>query len=496
MKLKALSLYQAIALPLLMVYLSMQAQTRPWPQNITYSFGAKVSHVSQTTLTNNAAQAYAQWKSDFVTSTNAGGFRRVKYQQASNWTYSASEGTGYGMLLSVYSADKTLFDDLCNFYKSKRNAQNLMSWKIDYNGNCGGGDCYSATDGDEDIAFSLILAHCQWGSTGSINYLQEAIGLINAIKTYEVDLPAGRLRPGEFFGGSHCVDPSYFTVAYYPYFKAVTNDNSWDVVRNWCLQYFANNAHPISGLYRDWSRDDGGTAYNDCSWRESNYAYDASRIPWRLANDYLWHGTAISQQACSNMVLWTRNDPPISGNAGNFNDCLNWDGSGHCGNYANIPIVGGMSIGAMALAPGTINDTWRNNLYSELANRNDDYFYNRTLQVIYYFVHSGNFWPPDCVGNTLKFKNNMSPTTSNSNLNNTEVKTILSTDRTLSLNSKLPQEASILVIGCDGKDYTKECKIDNGSIVLSHTMVAGLYFIRMEYGQKLFQIKCILQPEK
>ena len=83
------------------------AQSFPWPQNITYSYGFKPSAVSQTVMTTNARNAYLQWVTDFVTATNAGGFRRVKYPQAINFTYTASEGVVYGMLLSSYSADRT-----------------------------------------------------------------------------------------------------------------------------------------------------------------------------------------------------------------------------------------------------------------------------------------------------------------------------------------------------------------------------------------------------
>ena len=39
----------------------------------------------------------------------------------------------------------------------------------------------SAFDGDADIAYALLLADAQWGSTGIINYKAEALILITAI---------------------------------------------------------------------------------------------------------------------------------------------------------------------------------------------------------------------------------------------------------------------------------------------------------------------------
>src|SRR5687768_11269056 len=82
---------------------------------------------------------------------------------------------------------KTYFDGL---YKTARafrsvNHQHLMGWVVaDDTG--AQGHFTSATDGDMDIAYSLILAHYQWGSGGPINYLQEAINTINAIKLKNV----------------------------------------------------------------------------------------------------------------------------------------------------------------------------------------------------------------------------------------------------------------------------------------------------------------------
>ena len=49
------------------------------------------------------------------------------------------------------------------------------------------GKSYSATDGDLDIAFGLLLADKQWGSAGAINYLAEARKVIAAIKMFEMN---------------------------------------------------------------------------------------------------------------------------------------------------------------------------------------------------------------------------------------------------------------------------------------------------------------------
>ena len=55
-----------------------------------------------------ALDNYNIWKTNFVTACNNGRYR-IKFDNPSE---TVSEGIGYGMLLSVYAADKTLFDGL------------------------------------------------------------------------------------------------------------------------------------------------------------------------------------------------------------------------------------------------------------------------------------------------------------------------------------------------------------------------------------------------
>ena len=67
------------------------------------------------------------------------------------------------MLLSVYAADKTLFDGLWLYYKDNLNSNGVMNWKI--NGCSGVNGANGATDAELDVAFALIVADYQWAST-------------------------------------------------------------------------------------------------------------------------------------------------------------------------------------------------------------------------------------------------------------------------------------------------------------------------------------------
>ena len=84
------------------------------------------------------------------------------------------------MLIFAYMAGydkdaKTYFDGMFNMYDKHRSTENNanMSWIIDKSESTSK-DSDSATDGDLDIAFALLLADKQWGSDGKINYLEQA----------------------------------------------------------------------------------------------------------------------------------------------------------------------------------------------------------------------------------------------------------------------------------------------------------------------------------
>ncbi|MBI2966933.1 MAG: T9SS type A sorting domain-containing protein [Bacteroidetes bacterium] len=353
----------------------------------TYPYGIKPSPA----LSSTATTEYNKWKTAFVTSTNAGGFQRVMYQQSSNFTYTASEGIGYGMLLAAYHADQSLFDDLFGFLQLHKNKRGLMCWNIPYSGVTpldGSGEYNSATDADEDIAFSLIIADIQWGSSGNIDYKNEASAIIDSLYKYCVDPISGLLKPGDVYGDSSCLNPSYFAISYYPHFAALSLNNGWNTVRSKCVQILDTaSALNSTGLIGDWSDQYGGLPAS-CSWRSSEYEYDASRITWRVGLDFLWNGNPDSKLICQKIINWTLTSP-INGNASVITDGYYKTGAQKSSNKNN-PIIAGFQTGAMTTTEGT----WLNNLYNQNLLREDDWFYNRTVKVLSLFVASGNFWSP------------------------------------------------------------------------------------------------------
>jgi endo-1,4-beta-D-glucanase Y len=99
---------------------------------------------------------------------------------------------GYGMVIfpimsKFDSTAKDHFTSIYNYIKSYPSIynSNLMAWQQikDSKGNIVNSEAEtsSATDGDMDISYGLLLAHKLWGENDKINYKDEAVKRINAL---------------------------------------------------------------------------------------------------------------------------------------------------------------------------------------------------------------------------------------------------------------------------------------------------------------------------
>src|SRR5947207_2771162 len=136
------------------------AQNHPFPTSAHYAQG----FVPPAAMAAAVLSSYKSWKAHYLLNDCGGGFYRVDNATGNGSTF--SEGQGYGMVLTAYFADKTEFDGLWSFAQKNTNANGLMGWHVTCSGftTSDGGDG-SATDGDTDIGFGLIVAAAQWGGT-------------------------------------------------------------------------------------------------------------------------------------------------------------------------------------------------------------------------------------------------------------------------------------------------------------------------------------------
>jgi endo-1,4-beta-D-glucanase Y len=352
----------------------VSGQYKPFPQNIDYPYG----YMPATVTSVDAQNEYNRWKTAYLVTCND--MYRVTTTTASQ---SLSEGTGYGMLLTAYYGEKNYFDGLLKFYKSKctSTAKGLMAWDV----TCSGiNDPNCATDGDIDVAFSLIIAYNQWGG----KYLEDARYILGKIKSSLLvvcDNSVFTLKPGVGWGGCQLTDISYYPAAYFRIFAEITGDQTWNYLADDTYSILNAGADDSTGLVPDWQSFDGMPSGNPPqSNRIGFYRYDASRVPWRIGLDYLWNGNTQAMEWCSKITNWANVIGPA-----NILDGYSLDGTVQ-GQYHNSAFVGGFTIGAMCNDQDIADD-----FAGELKTLNDQHYFNLSVKCLYLLTATGNFWKPE-----------------------------------------------------------------------------------------------------
>jgi endo-1,4-beta-D-glucanase Y len=243
--------------------------------------------------------AYKAWYDATITSDGAGGFLRVKKPDSGSVIGSTvSEGIGYGMILAVYMNDQNLFDNLWKYEQSHRDGNGLMDWEIGPDNQITSGGKGAATDGDEDMAFALVMADRQWGGKGTLDdtYLNHAKRLIELIYQYEVDLSRNYLlKPGDQWGNVDVTNISYFAPAYFRIFGQVTGKmDDWTKVIAGNYDILERSLNPTSGnqnngLVPAWC-DSAGAPVVAYSGAPTHFQNDSTRTPFRVGQDYCYFG--------------------------------------------------------------------------------------------------------------------------------------------------------------------------------------------------------------
>ncbi len=229
-----------------------------------------------------------------------------------------SEAHGYGMLILANMSDydpeaHDLFDGMVRYYNAHRSSigPHLMSWMQADNGTAlidgaddgemedGEGD--SATDGDMDVAYALLLADKIWGSDGEFDYKAMAIDMINDIMEYDVNHDTWMTNLGDWSydaepGSKYyaATRPSDFIMTHMPAFYTATGDERWlkvydstyEVIEQFIDEYG-------TGLLPDFMVLDENGKYvaADAFFLEDStdgqYAYNSCRTPWRIGLDYV-----------------------------------------------------------------------------------------------------------------------------------------------------------------------------------------------------------------
>ena len=269
------------------------------------------------TLSAETLSYYADWKSTYLRENTYVSSETQYYVFYGEQTFeqvhhevpvTVSEAHGYGMLISVLMADydadaKDIFDGMYWYYIAHPSsiAPHLMAWQQSDNGrelvDSNGSD--SATDGDLDIAYALLLADSVWGSEGEIDYRKAAEQVIGDIMEYEVSREGSILRLGDWAYDVEEGDKYYnatrssdFIMQYFPVFADVTGDSRWMQLYDTTygiIDQFTDEYK--TGLLPDfiikdkagkWIAAPAGFLEDE---NDGNYYYNACRVPWRISTD-------------------------------------------------------------------------------------------------------------------------------------------------------------------------------------------------------------------
>jgi endo-1,4-beta-D-glucanase Y len=263
---------------------------------------------------------YDYWKKKYIARDCPGGYYLASgggagANAANNIT--TSEAHGYAMIITAIMNEwdpeaHDVFDNLLAMIQKypSRNTAALMAWgiapkcaplKMD--------DADSASDGDLDMGYALLLAEKIWGNAGKYNYGALAKTMMTALKAGDMNPDTKLAKLGDFVAAG---DTSYyytrgsdFMVDHYRAFAKASADAFWmgsvDAVYR-LVDFMQTNFAPETGLIPDFMMNTNTAMPAQVPLSVTNqkggleeglhtdYDYNSCRVPWRLATDYVVTG--------------------------------------------------------------------------------------------------------------------------------------------------------------------------------------------------------------
>lgn len=216
-----------------------------------------------------------------------------------------SEGQSYTMLRAVWVDDRETFDRSLQWTRDiLRRSDGLHSWLFgersdgSYGILTASGGQNAASDADSDIALALIFAFARWSDP---EHLRLALETLDGIWNKEVVMIGGApyFASNDVSGGARkvLINPSYLSPYAYKIFAKVDPLHDWSKLVDTSYAVLEKSmANPLdkyksANLPPDWLVIDRQTGAIEPSPERSlstNYGYDAMRVPWRVALDYIW----------------------------------------------------------------------------------------------------------------------------------------------------------------------------------------------------------------
>jgi len=395
--------------------IAAEAQNHPFGSHpLSYAAGAiRPNHLPQAALDQATRDFYDAWKARYLRQTCGTG-RYVVVARTRRGNLTVSEAHGYGMLLAALMAGhdpdaRRIFDGMFVFFKEHPSivTPSLMAWYQRTScASAEGSD--SATDGDLDIAYALLLADRQWGSCGPIDYAAEAAALLAGIASGEVDPTGSYLRLGDW---TQPAEPQYYAATrssdfmpgHLRSFAAVTGMPAWTTILDHTYGVFdalQTTYSPATGLLPDFIADPLGSPMPVAPHflegpNDGAYDFNACRDPWRLASDFVISGEPRARTLVQRLTTWLRG--ATGDNPANIRAGYQLDGTPSPGaDYLSLAFVAPLGVGAMVDAS---NQAWLNALWDLVVATplEAGEYYENTLKLLSMIVMSGNWWAPHMV---------------------------------------------------------------------------------------------------
>jgi endo-1,4-beta-D-glucanase Y len=398
----------AIAGQLAQPSLAKAASARPFPFHTTLAAGVITpTNNTQAQMDAKVRQHYSAWKTNYL--SKLGGEYWVKYDKTNS---TVSEAHGYGMVLTAYMGDKVIFDSMFRYFRHhpSANAPHLMAWKqMLKNGkmvNVEGAD--SATDGDMDVAYGLLVADVQWGSTGAINYKAEALKILHDVLAHEVNTQTWTLTPGDWASGSDALHtrPSDFMTGHFLAFAAadVANKTKWNNIYaavSRMVNYQFQHGSGATGLMPDFLVKSGSNfvpvpgEYLE-SPHDGDFSYNACRTPWRLSMSHILYGKTDMLTALRKQARWIEAKAlkkPSGIMAGYF--VRNGKNGDAFVDFSDLAFTAPFAVDAML--GGSQSQAWLNSLWTSITGgdfglKND--YYGDTVRMQVLLTVAGDWWHP------------------------------------------------------------------------------------------------------
>ena len=279
-------------------------------------------------LENDIRAVYQDYRNRFLRSTPSGNWY-IEAQGIGTQGLAAtiSEAHGYGMIIFALATwdheAREIFDGMNQARKANPSTANpdLMSWVIcessvnltsnvpaDARGS-------SATDGDMDMAYALLLAHKRWGG----DYKTQAIRIINAIKEDNFHPNIYRTKLGDWHNRwgnnpNNSTRSSDWMPAHFRAFHRATNDDFWLRAIDTVYSLLDQIADPRTGLVPCFLRGAGAALIPDSTCGGAfgepdncvNYSANACRVPWRIGADWIHNKEPRARDYINKLSNWLR----------------------------------------------------------------------------------------------------------------------------------------------------------------------------------------------